>query len=122
MDRMYQLVPITVHYPNYISKDATLRAIDRNGWWKTFQELQKIFWKLVKVAVEEGKITTQRAHVYTQSGNYSIDKPNLTACPQNSCCMGKLLQSFLQDKIVSKDTFDFLPLCPRMSSLNNSYA
>lgn len=65
---VFQLLPITVYYPNYSSKDHILREIDRDGWWKTFLELQSTFWSLVRIAYQEGMMTKERAHTYLQSG------------------------------------------------------
>ncbi len=64
---VYQLVPITVHYPNYSSKDQCLRSVDRDGWWETFLKLQATFWSLVKIA---DRMTKERTHIYFQSGNF----------------------------------------------------
>lgn len=66
--KAFQLLPITLHYPNYSSKDEELRKIDRDGWWQSFLTLQKTFWSLVKVAVSEGRMSEERAHIYLQSG------------------------------------------------------
>ena len=65
---MYQLQPITTHYPHYTSKDPDLRQRDRTGWWETFCHLQGLFWQLVDLAVKKKGMTSQRAHVYRQSG------------------------------------------------------
>lgn len=46
-------------------------AADRNGWWVTFLEIQRTLWTLVKVAVEQGHMTSERAHIYLQSGTIS---------------------------------------------------
>ena len=70
MKKVFQLLPITTHYPNYSSKDKTLLALDREGWWKTFLELQRTFWALVKYAVTQGHMTAERAHIYLQSGKH----------------------------------------------------
>lgn len=70
VDKVFQLLPITEHYPNYSSRNDELRAIDRDGWWKTFLDLQKTFWDLVKIAVKDGRMTSERAHVYIQSGKH----------------------------------------------------
>lgn len=67
---MFQLLPITEHYPNYSSKDEELKTKDREGWWGTFLELQGLFRELVKLAVENGKMSQERAHVYVQSGKF----------------------------------------------------
>lgn len=65
---VYQLQPITVHFPHYTSKDPELRHRDRTGWWEMFCHLQSMFWKLVELAVKEKRMTSERAHVYLQSG------------------------------------------------------
>lgn len=65
--KVFQLMPITVHYPNHSSKDQKLRKVDQDGWWNTFLALQRTFWALVKLAVKEGKMTEERAHTYFQS-------------------------------------------------------
>ena len=65
--KVFQLIPITEHYPNYSSKETVLREADRGGWWKTFLSIQGTFWTLAKIAVAEGKITEERAHTYLQS-------------------------------------------------------
>ena len=65
---VYQLQPIITHFPHYTSRDAQLRQQDRDGWWETFLHLQNLFWKLVDLAVRANRITSQRAHVYLQSG------------------------------------------------------
>ena len=66
--KVFQLQPITIHFPNYSSKDTALKLADRDAWWKTFLMLQKTLWSLVGMAVEEGKINKERAHIYLQSG------------------------------------------------------
>ena len=68
IEKVYQLLPITVHYPNYSSKDNELRTADRDGWWVTFLTLQKTLWDLVAGAVQDAKMTKERAHIYLQSG------------------------------------------------------
>lgn len=68
VEKAYQLLPITVQYPNYSSKDDELRTADRDGWWITFLALQKTLWDLVTGAVQDAKMTKERAHVYLQSG------------------------------------------------------
>ena len=65
---VYQLQPITTHFPHYTSRDPQLRQQDRAGWWETFLRLQNLLWNLVDLAVKEKRITSQRAHVYHQSG------------------------------------------------------
>jgi hypothetical protein len=72
VDEVFQLVPITVHYPNYSSKDEALRGEAREGWWNTFLSLQRTFWTLVKMAVAEGRITKERAHIYLQSSERAV--------------------------------------------------
>lgn len=70
---VYQLQPITSHFPHYTSRDPHLRQQDRAGWWETFLHLQGLFWQLVDLAIKEKRITSQRAHVYLQSGiDFSI--------------------------------------------------
>ena len=68
----YQLQPIITHFPHYTSKEPQLRQQDRAGWWETFLHLQSLFWKLVDIAVKEKRITSQRAHVYLQSGKQTV--------------------------------------------------
>lgn len=70
VSKIYQLIPITSYYPNYSSKNHKLRNNDREGWWKTFLELQKMLWDLVLLAVNVGKMTSERAHIYLQSGEH----------------------------------------------------
>ena len=65
---VYQLQPITDHFPNYISRDLELRAKDREGWWQEFQAIQKSFWLLVEAALQSKKMSMNRGHVYLQSG------------------------------------------------------
>ena len=67
---VYQLQPITTHFPNYTSKNPELRQKDRTRWWETFSHIQSLFWKLVDIAVVEEKMTSERAHVYIQSGKH----------------------------------------------------
>lgn len=68
VNSIFQLVPITEYYPNYSSKNEELKKVDRDGWWKTFLEIQSVFWKLVDVAVGSGQMSPEKAHVYLQSG------------------------------------------------------
>ncbi len=68
LDKLYQLLPITTHYPNYSSSDKALMAADRDGWWKTFLDLQRNICALVRAAVAKGEMTAERGHIYLQSG------------------------------------------------------
>ena len=67
---VYQLQPITTDFPNYTSKDPELRQRDRTGWWEIFSHIQSLFWQLVDIAMMEEKMTSERAHVYLQSGKH----------------------------------------------------
>lgn len=71
LEPVYQLLPITTHYPNYSSPDDRLRSVDRDSWWEAFKELQQTLWKLVEAAVEKGHMRNDRAHVYLQSGMFA---------------------------------------------------
>ena len=72
---VYQLQPITTYFPHYASKDPLLRKKDRDQWWETFIHLQSLFWQLVDLAVKEKRITSQRAHIYHQSGENCVCIP-----------------------------------------------
>jgi len=67
---VYQLQPITDHFPNYVSKDLDLRSKDQNGWWLEFKAIQNTFWQVVRAAVQNGTMSLKRAHFYYQSGNF----------------------------------------------------
>ena len=68
VDIVYQLQPITNHFPDYIVKDIELRSQAQKEWWQEFQAIQKTIWTLVKMAVENRVMTKKRAHFYLQSG------------------------------------------------------
>ena len=68
----FQLLPITVHYPNYNSRDSALRHRDRDGWWQTFSKLQQVFWQLAEGAVKGGAMSPDHAHKYFMSGEKQI--------------------------------------------------
>ena len=65
---VYQLQPITNKFPNYISKDQALREKDRDGWWQTFQQLQRVLWRCARRAHKEGRMSAEQAHSYQMSG------------------------------------------------------
>lgn len=65
---VFQLLPITKHFPNYISKDPDLQQKDRDGWWRTFSEIQRLFWQLAEGAVRSEMMTSEQAHKFMMSG------------------------------------------------------
>ena len=65
---VYQLQPITSKFPHFISPDKKLREADQNGWWETFQKLQRLIWTLAKMAVAEKKMSAEHGHHFLMSG------------------------------------------------------
>ncbi len=61
-------------------------AADRDGWWRTFLELQKNIWSLVRIAVEKGEMTAERAHVYLQSGKVLFVYNYVELFSYKNCC------------------------------------
>ena len=68
---VFQLQPITTHFPNYNNnEDATLRERDRAEWWLTFERIQKLIWQLTELSVEGTKMSAECAHKYFVSGRF----------------------------------------------------